>query len=136
MIRRLLVLGFVLVLMTSLIGTAIAGPDKTGQAIAFARVDGSSGAVTGFGGKGTTSASGARNSAGSYTVTFTGHFPKSITPNLLIINTTAESNDFGVSNGVVIAASATEIEVDIATWVSSVLTETDNNCFVSVFFGR
>ncbi|MGC1677579.1 MAG: hypothetical protein WA740_08600 [Candidatus Binataceae bacterium] len=136
MIRRLLVLGFAVVLVTSLFGTAIAGPDKTGQAVAFARIDGGSGALTAFGGKGTISASGVRNSAGSYSVAFIGHFPKTITTNQVIINTTAESSIFGVSNGVVTAASKTEIDVSVATWVSSTLTETDNTCFVSVFVGR
>jgi len=136
MIRRLLVLGFAVALITSLFGTAIAGPDKTGQAIAFARIDGTSGTVTGFGGKGTTSASAVRDEAGVYEVIFTGHFPKNITTNLLIINTTAESNNFGVSNGFVIGASATEIDVEVDTWTSNVLTEVDNNCFVSVFAGR
>jgi len=135
-VRRLLIIGFALTLVTSLVGTAIAGPDKTGQAIAFARIDGSTGAVTGVGGKGTTSASGVRNVAGDYIVTFTGHFPKNASTSTLIINTTAELGFFGVSGGIVESASTTQVVVRVYTWTSNVLSQTDNNCFVSVFAGR
>jgi hypothetical protein len=117
-------------------GTAIAGPDRTGQSIAFARIDGPTGAVTAVGGAGTKSAVGVRNSAGDYTITFTGHYPKTLTADKVVVNATAESASFGVANAIVQNVSSTQITVEIFTWDSPVATEVDNNCFLTLFLGR
>jgi hypothetical protein len=117
-------------------GTAMAGPDRSGQSIAFARIDGASGNVTATGGVGTKSAAGVRNSAGDYTITFTGHYPKTITVDQVVVNASAESLQFGVANAVVQSVSPTQIQVEEFTWSSPTETEVDNTCFLTLFLGR
>jgi hypothetical protein len=117
-------------------GTAMAGPDRTGQSIAFARIDGATGDVTAVGGVGTKSAVGVRNSTGDYVITFTGRYPKTISAEKVVVQATAESFNFGVANAVVQSVSATQITVEEFTWDSPVATEADNNCFLTLFLGR
>ena len=117
-------------------GTAIAGPDRTGQSIAFARIDGPTGNVTAVGGVGTKSAVGVRNNPGDYSITFTGHYPKTLTADKVVVNVSAESANFGVANAVVQSVSATQITVEEFTWDSPAATEVDNNCFLTLYLGR
>jgi len=138
------------ILVVSLLpGLVSAGPDKTGQAIAFAHVA-ANGGVLSFGGKGTTSVAVVHVAAGGYQITFHGHYPSSLTPgppsstaNDLIVNATAEGGHFGVANASAVTQTApvaaptkTDIIVDVSTWVSNVLIQVDNGFFVTVYFGQ
>jgi hypothetical protein len=141
MIRRYLSVGAVLALVFGAAGTALAGG---GQAVAFASVDGlsnpTSPTIRAFGGSSTKSATVSLNNPGTpgeVVVAFVGKFPKSITVNDVIPIATAESNDFGVANAYVVSVSKTEIDVDVATWVSSnTATETAENLFVTLYLGH
>ena len=115
-------------------GSAIAGPDKTGQAIAFAHVNANS-TIASFGGKGTTSVT-VSGFTGLYVVTFTGNYPATITPDKLIINSTAKSFDYGVTNAYISSANKNHIVVRVFVWRSYDATALSNDVFVSVFLGR
>ena len=117
-------------------GTAAAGPDTAGQAIAFAHVT-AGGGIAAFGGKGTSSATVINHpAAGVYDVSFSGKYPNSITPASLILSATAQSFDFDVSNAIVVSASPSKIVVKVRDFTSSADTEEDNDVFLVVFFGR
>ncbi len=74
-------------------GKASAGPAQTGQAIAFATVDG--GSLINFGGNGTKSASADLVKTGIYNISFQGRYPKNISPHTLIPIISAWNNGNG-----------------------------------------
>ena len=111
------------------------GASKSGAAIAQARVNGSTGAVQAFGGKGTISAL-SSGSGGFYFVTFNGHYPADITSSKVILQTTCNSGAYGVSNAYVSSATPTQINVGVYCWTSSTLTYVSNDMFVNVYAGQ
>lgn len=138
--RKRLVNGLTAGLMASFLAIAFTVPARAGdggQPIAFAGID-ANGAVTSHGGLGLASASGVRNAAGDYIVTFDGHFPETMTESELVLNSTAEAPSpdvvFSGSSAVVLSASASQIEVEVFTW-DSTGNGADSNSFISVFLG-
>jgi len=101
---------------------------------AFAKVNGN-GAVVTFGGSDTTSASAVHSGIGQYTVTFNGTYLPTITNNDVVINTTAESFNYGVTNAFVISATPAQIVIYVYVWTSSNLNLLDNPIFISVNVG-
>jgi hypothetical protein len=115
---------------------------RTGAAVAFARINGGTGAVKAFGGKGTTAAIGGAalrtcpTGDSSYEVTFTGRYPDPISADQIIINSTSDWGLWGVTNARVISASPTTIVVGVSEWRSNDQFCLDNDLFVSVYIGR
>ncbi len=101
----------------------------------FAAVN-ANGTLRTFGGPNTIAAASIKNSAGTYTVTFSGTYPPTTTPSTVVVNTTAESLQFGVSNAVVTSANPAQIDVVVFTWPSPTFNVTDNAFFISVFVGQ
>jgi hypothetical protein len=111
------------------------GQSKSGASIAQARVDGASGNIDSFGGKGTVSAV-SSGSGGFYFVTFNGHYPADINSGKVILQTTCNSGAYGVSNSYVSSATPTQINVGVYCWTSSTLTYVANDVFVNVYAGQ
>ena len=103
--------------------------------VGFASVNGADGAVISSGGNGTTSVSSVRNSAGDYTVTFTGNYPTSISTTNLTVLSTARADNFQVTNAAIEVATSTSIVVRIFSWKSDVTSEVDTSVFVQVLLG-
>ncbi len=115
-----------------------AGPAGPSFIVGFARINTSAGAssVSTFGGAGTTGASVVRSAAGFYTVTFTGTYPSTTDATKLVVLSTAESNNFQVSNNAVLSASPTSISLNVFTWTSNALVEVDDSFFLEVLLGQ
>jgi len=114
--------------------TLLAAGTATAQA-AFARVDANGNVLT-FGGLNALSATVAHSAGtGYYEVTFNGLFGVS-GPNSVVVNSTAESLQYGVSNNYVVSATTSQITVGVFTWVSNNLVTVDNPFYVTVNTGR
>jgi len=115
-----------------------AGPAGPSFIVGFARINTSAGAssVSTFGGAGTTGASVVRSAAGIYTVTFTGTYPSTTDATKLVVLSTAESNNFQVTNNAVQSASPTSISLSVFTWTSNALVEVDDSFFLEVLLGQ
>ena len=100
----------------------------------FAKVNGLTGAVFSSGGASTTNVTAARTDTGQYDVTFTGSFA-GITDDQVIINTTAQTFGFGVTNAKVMSTSDTTIVIHVIVWNSSTLVFQDNNTFITINIG-
>jgi hypothetical protein len=136
-VRSTLMLAAVLTLVATASGSAMATSvvAKSGKAIATARIDGFTPSIVTFGGSKTKAATVAKLGAGDYQVTFTGNYPKGINANSLILNSTAESSIFAVSNAVVDSASSATLVIEVSTFDPFLEDDEDNNCFVAVYFG-
>lgn len=101
----------------------------------FVKID-FGGAVLSSGGGDTTSVIAARTSVGEYDVTFNGLYGGgSATADQVIINTTAQSLNYGVTNAFVVSASGTTIVVHVYVWKSDTLAALDNNLFITINIG-
>lgn len=92
--------------------------------------------IAAYGGSDTTTAFCNYLGPGVYEINFNGNFPGQTTPDKVVVNTTAESVQYGVSNAVVTFASFAAINVTVFTWVSDTLVTSDNAFFVTVFVGH
>jgi hypothetical protein len=101
----------------------------------FAKVNGISGAIFSSGGVSTTSVSGSHVDTGVYDVTFTGSYGSGVTADQVIINTTAQSFNNGVTNAIVVSVTDTVIVVRVFVWKSDTLASIDNNCFITIYIG-
>jgi hypothetical protein len=111
---------------------AMAGPAAAQAALAKCN---SNGSLVSFGGFDTASASCQRMSQGYYQVTFSGLYAVA-GPDNVVLNTTAESSQWGVSNAYVISANPAQIVVGVYTWASPAIPLVDNAFFITVFTGR
>lgn len=94
---------------------------------------GANGALLSSGGWDTFSATSVRSSQGHYLVTFNGFYTLSAGANSVIINSTAESTQWGVTNASVISASQSQIIIEVYTWQSFTSFDLrDNNFFVTI----
>lgn len=109
---------------------------KKGVAVAFAKADIAAATVLTFGGKGTEAASATGDHFGYADISFTGHYPKNITADQVIVIATAQSADFGVANATVLSASPTELVIRVYGWSSASLAYSGEKVFVSVLLGR
>jgi hypothetical protein len=107
-----------------------AGQAAAESGFAKVRADGS---LATFGGPDTNTATSTRVGQGVYSVQFFGSFPSQTTSDKIVVNTTAESAQYGVSNAVAASADAGQITVYVYTWTSNTLTTTDNTFFITVF---
>ena len=126
--KHSLVLASLLALSTLL----AAGPAAAQSALAKCDAGGN---LKSFGGMNTASASCQRTGAGVYQVTFSGLYAVS-GPDDVVINATAESANFGVSNAYVISANVNQIVIGLYTWPSNTQLLSDNAFFITVFTGR
>ena len=122
------------VLLASVFVLVLFGAGSASAQSAFAKVRADCTVAT-FGGSDTSNASAVHSSVGQYTVTFTGAYLATITPDDVVINTTAESLNYGVTNTFVVSASPNQIVIYVYVWTSSTLTYLDNNIFISVNVG-
>jgi hypothetical protein len=120
----------------SALATTLLGESKKGVAQAYAAVDTFSGTVLAFGGKRATGATASPCGVGCTDVTFTGNFPRDIASSKVILNTTAKSGVYAVTNAQVATASPTTIEVLIYDWQSNNLAALHDTIWVTVFVGR
>lgn len=116
---------FVLTLFTAVSASAQSG---------FAKIR-ANGTVATFGGSDTTTVGAVHSGVGQYTVTFTGAYLPTITADDVVINTTAESINFAVTNTFVSSANPNQIVVFVFAWVSSTLAFLDNPVFVTINVG-
>src|SRR5262245_26204285 len=130
------VIAMMLSLATTASATTLASESKKGVAEAYAAIDNFNCTIVAFGGKRATGASASACAAGSGTVTFTGNFPTDITASKVIVNTTAQSSSFDVTNAIVMSATPTTIVVDVSDWESDNLTALFNIDWVTVFVGH
>src|SRR5437868_1082270 len=93
---------------------------KKGASVGYARIA-TDDTVLAFGGKGTTGVVSTAVVPGEHQVTFTGKYPADITIDKVILNSTSEATNYGVTNARVTAASATEIQVDLFDWRSDAI---------------
>ena len=125
------------VILAAMVQPAVAGPAKTGKSVAFASVDTGTGMLATFGGKGTTSAtSSAGLGPGCALVNFVGRYPRTITPNQIVLEATAQTGDFGVASAQAGTVSPTEIDIQVCSWVSNTLSGSPEQVFVNVFIGN
>ena len=120
-------------------GTVSAKPSsvsKKGVAVAFAKVNIATAEILTFGGKGTEDATATGDHAGYADIKFTGHYPKNITGDQVIVIATCQSNDWGVANAMVMSESPTELLIRVYGWSSSTLAYNGETVFVSVMLGR
>jgi len=107
--------------------------------IGFARIAGTT--VTTFGGIGTTAVT-ATGTGFPYAVTFTGNYPAGITSSKVVVQTTAESSQSGVTNAIVNTATATSISLSVYVWTPVGMTGTgtgalaNNAVFVTLSLGK
>lgn len=101
---------------------------------AFAKVR-ANGTVATFGGTDASSATAVHSATGQYTVTFNGTFLPTITNDDVVINTTAESFNYGVTNAFVISANPAQIVIYVYVWTSSNLNLLDNPIFITINVG-
>lgn len=111
---------------------AAAGPAAAQAALAKC---GSTGSLINSGGFDTASASCQRIAQGYYEVTFSGLYAVA-GPDNVVLNATAESSSYAVSNAFVLSATATQIVARVYTWTSSTLSLVDDAFFITVFTGR
>jgi len=111
---------------------AAAGPAAAQAALAKCSATGN---LVSFGGFDTASATCQRISQGYYRVTFSGLYAVA-GPDNVVLNTTAESTNWGVSNASVISAIPAQIVADVYTWFSPSTPLMDNAFFITVFTGR
>jgi hypothetical protein len=111
---------------------AAAGPAAAQAALAKCAANGS---LVSFGGFDTASASCQRIQQGYYRVTFSGLYAVA-GPDNVVLNTTAESASWGVSNATVITAIPAQIVAEVYTWASPSTPLMDNAFFITVFTGR
>ena len=130
------VIATTLALATPVGATTLLGESKKGVPQAYAAVDTSTGTVLAFGGKRATGASTGVCGGGICFVTFTGNFPTDITASKVIVNTTAQSSVFDVTNAIVTAATPTSITVSVSDWKSDDLTSQNDVDWITVFVGR
>lgn len=144
--RKVFTVAIALVLVAAMLksGTvrASSGPkrssaSKSGAAVAYAKASISSQSILSFGGKGTAAAVASGGDSNSFVdVKFIGRYPKDITASQVIINTTAESSDFGVANAFVVSASPTQLVIEVSGWVSTnANSNTGETVFMSVYLG-
>jgi hypothetical protein len=114
--------------------SSIASTSKSGVAIACAKVNIATASVLGFGGKCTTAAVASGGDSNAYTfVTFTGKYPKDISTNNVIINLTTKANNYGVANGYIWTANATQLVIEVDGWISDTLAAGNETVFLTVF---
>ncbi len=130
------VIATTLTLATTVGATTLLGESKKGVAQAYAAVNTSTATVLAFGGKRATGASVAFCGGGFCQVTFTGNFPTDITTSKVLLNTTAQTSAFDVTNAIVGSATPTTIVVDVDDWNSSTLASQDDVIWVTVFVGQ
>ena len=110
---------------------AAAGPAAAQAAQGKCRADGN---LVNAGGFDTVSAHCQRVAPGIYDITFSGQY--GVTgPENVVVNTTAESAVYGVSNAVVTTATPAQIVVRVYTWASATQSLVDNAFFITVFTG-
>lgn len=110
---------------------------KAGKVVAYAKVDSVFGTVLSFGGNRTRTASAVVDVSGyQTTITFTGRYPSSITPDKVIINSTCNSTGFIVSNASVVSVSPTTLVIRVYNWASNTTNIGNGIVFVSVFIGK
>jgi hypothetical protein len=114
---------------------SVAGAAKKGAAVGYARID-VSGAVVAFGGKGTTNVASIADGFGTQTVTFTGKYPDDLTADKVIVTTTAQALNYGVSNAFVNIADATTIVVFVYDWTSTDTNQTGSSINVVLHIGQ
>jgi hypothetical protein len=129
-------IGVILGLATTAGATTVASESKKGVAEAYAAIDTSSCTILAFGGKRATGASASLCGGGIALVTFTGKFPTDITPNNVIVNSSAGSSAFDITNDLVLTANPTTIEIDVSDWKSDTLAGQSNVNWITVFVGR
>jgi hypothetical protein len=115
---------FVLMLFSAVSASAQSG---------FAKVV-ANGTVATFGGSDTTTVGAVRTSLGQYDVTFTGVFAVT-TADDVVINTTAQSANFGLTNALVTFANASTIVVHVFVWRSNDQVLLDNAFFITINIG-
>ena len=105
--------------------------------IGFAHINtvGTTSTIGTFAGVGTAQASVIRAGVGVYNVTFTGTYPASIAPGKIVLLSTATSDNFEVTNNVVLSANASTIVVRVFTFQSNTLTSLDDSFDVLVLLG-
>ena len=121
---------------TSALATTLLGESKKGVAEALATVSTGTSTVLAFGGKRATGATASSCGVGCTDVTFTGNFPTDIALSKVILNTTAQSGVYAVTNAGVATATPTTIEVLIYVWQSNSLAALTDTVWVTVFVGR
>jgi len=132
-----LVVGITLSLPHTGAATTLASESKKGVAEGYAKVDLTTGTVLAFGGKRTTAVGTASCAGvGSCEVTFTGNYPTDIAIDKVIVNSTAQSFSFGVTNAVVTGVSPTTITVSVYRWESDNLSPQNDPIWVSVSVGK
>jgi hypothetical protein len=132
-----LVVGITLSLPRTGAATTLASEAKKGVAEGSAKVDVFAATVLAFGGKRTTAVAAASPcGAGCVEVTFTGNYPTDIALDKVIVNSTAVSANFGVTNAVVSSVSPTAIVVDVSEWKSDDLSPQNGQIWVSVSVGK
>ncbi|HXC50509.1 MAG TPA: hypothetical protein VN634_06495 [Candidatus Limnocylindrales bacterium] len=114
---------------------SVASAAKKGAAVGLANVSLFAGTIASKGGKGTTDVTITSFSPGFVDLKFTGKYPDDITPGNVILQSTAQSANYSVTNGFVSSASPTEIDVTIYEWSSDTLNNQTDNVFIALFIG-
>jgi hypothetical protein len=119
--------------------SAAANPQsKGGAAVAFAKllVATNSVGVTTFGGKGTVAINELVTTPGSADITFTGKYPKGLTADQVVLILTTEPGEFGVANGQVVSASATQLVIHVTSFNATTGNAQSQPIFLTVFIGQ
>jgi len=114
----------------------VASAAKKGIPVGYASIDEVAGAVLAYGGKGTTGVTVLSHSTGQVSLKFTGKYPDDVSADKVIVQTTAESLSYGVTNTMVLSASPTEIVVAVYHFVSYQLGgDMSGKSFVTLMIG-
>jgi hypothetical protein len=130
------VIAMIASLATTATATTSASEAKKGAVEAYAAIDIGACTILGFGGKRATAATAGSCVLGFGQVTFTGKFPTDITASKVILQTTAQSSFFDITNAYVVSATPTTIVVGISDWQSGALAPQADVDYVSVFIGQ
>jgi len=135
--KPLMTLGLMMTLVAATAGSAAADASRRGLPVAYAAIDGASGMVVAYGGKGTAAANSSRQqTSNNIVVTFSGRFPSDITPDKVILQTTAKLAYYEVAGAKVEDATPTQIVVRIYTWESFSTATYQGDVWVTAYVGR
>ncbi|HXZ85153.1 MAG TPA: hypothetical protein VEI82_06660 [Myxococcota bacterium] len=111
----------------------------SGVALAFARVhlsDANDPTVVSFGGRGTKTATVGVSTGPGVIVLFAGRYPKTVSPDDVIVQATAEGGATAVANAVVVSATSSQLVVGVSAFTSTTGSAiTQGDVFVTVFAG-
>ena len=116
-------------------GKTVASFAKKGALVGFAKANLASGTVLASGGKGTTSVSVESFGPGAILLRFTGTYPTDIAADDVVVQSSSESGEYGVTNVQVSSVSPTQIEVAVYNFKSSTEGDLSDSVFVSLRIG-